>query len=341
MPLRTLNPEQARGNINPLASRIAQEFSSGELIAHKLLVPVATATSSGTILEGYNTRRVYDTRRAPGANAARISLKHGSRVFVTDNHSLDLELPKEFARDGRYLGLDFAQFAAEVVMEGVSLTLEKEIAGLLSDSANYAAANSTTLSGASQWSDESSNPIDDILEACEVVRKATGKMPNVGWCSGSVFKELRKHPKVISQNYFGTGVSGEISMLESRQVANAFGLEKLYVGNGIEDLDDGTTSEFWGRSAGIAIVPPETLAAGDGITYAPNMQMNPTSIKHKTALGYTYVMNGHPFVYAPYYEQQARTWYYGCDYERVPVFTGVNGSSEVVAGFVFNDAVAA
>ena len=76
-----------------------------------------------------------------------------------------------------------------------------------------------------------------------------------------------------------------------------------------------TFGDVWGKDAVLA--------------YAPRS----SSGLEEPSFGYTYTMLQNPFVEAPYWDGNKKSWIYGVTYERAPVLTGM------AAGFVIKNAV--
>lgn len=135
----------------------------------------------------------------------------------------------------------------------LNLAREQRAATLAFTAANYPAANQTTLSGTSQWSDfTNSNPVDAILTALDVpvVR------PNIAVFGQATWTKLRQHPKVLQAvNAAAQATGGNVtSGAVSRQAfAEFFELQAVYVGAGFANTakkgQTATLSRVWGKHA--------------------------------------------------------------------------------------------
>ena len=134
----------------------------------------------------------------------------------------------------------------------VMLDREQRVANLVFNSANYIAANRTTLSGTSQWSDfTNSNPLDAMLAALDVpvIR------PNVAVFGQATWTKVRQHPRVI-QSVFGTAQTG--GAITREQLAAVLEVRKVVVGAGMINTakrgQAGTFSRVWGKHAAFIFV---------------------------------------------------------------------------------------
>ncbi|MCV6577435.1 MAG: hypothetical protein OIF58_17060, partial [Cohaesibacter sp.] len=100
---------------------------------------------------------------------------------------------------------------------------------------------------------------------------------------------------------------------------NLFDLEKIAVGTavGISSPDpDAPFEDVWGNNAILAYTPQASLGM------------------EEPSFGYTYTLNGHPFVEKPEWVRSIRSHVYGMTYERVPVVTGN------MSGFLIQNVIA-
>ena len=153
--------------------------------------------------------------------------------------------------------------SAEFVANLIELDREQRVATAVFNTANYAAANKTTLSGTSQWSDfTNSNPVDAILDAFDgmVMR------PNVGVIGQAVWTNLRQHPKILAA--LGMQSSGGIATRE--QVAAVLEIEALLVGQSwVNSAKKGQTASLarvWGKHA-VFLYRDSLATASRGTTF--------------------------------------------------------------------------
>jgi hypothetical protein len=129
------------------------------------------------------------------------------------------------------------------------LKLAREIraAALVFNSASYVAANRVTLSGTSQWSDQTnSDPVAAIGDALDVPIYR----PNIAVFGQAAWTKTRRHPKLV-QAIKGTNQGA--GMVSRMEFADFFELSNVYVGAGfVNTAKKGqtvATSRVWGKHA--------------------------------------------------------------------------------------------
>lgn len=138
----------------------------------------------------------------------------------------------------------------------VTLDREIRVANLVTALATYLAAQRTTLSGASQWSDANSNPLSAILSALDIplIR------PNKVVMGRAVWTQLRQHPKVVQAVYKSQQGAGTISL---SQLAELLEVQKVLVGSSfVNTAKKGQAASYarvWGKHC--ALVYSSELAA--------------------------------------------------------------------------------
>lgn len=300
--------------IDPILSTVVQGYRHPDHVGGLLFPRVPVRTAGGQILEfGQESFKLYSSARAPGAATKRIQFGYLGRPFALENHALEAPVPREHARDAAEVpGIDLGTRAVNLVMQSMSLSLESAQAVLATTAGNYDSAHKVTLSGTAQWSDKSaSNPIGDISTAREAVRSTVGLYPNTLILSAAAFAQLKDHPQLTDRiKYTQSGV------LTPALIGAVLDIPTVAVGGAITFSDAGVATSLWGKHAVLAYVPP-----------VPSTMEEPS-------YGYTYAMEGHPLVEAPYWEPQTKSWIYGVAYERVPVLSGIT------SGYLITNAVA-
>lgn len=305
-----LNTNTARV-IDPVLSGIAQGYRHTQRVGHVLFPTVPVLQRGGKIIEfGLESFYDYKSQRAPGADAASIQFGYEGKPFSLDQFTLDAPVPREYMQDAQTVpGIDLGKRAVNVVMDSLTLSLEIEQAKIASDPANYGVDNKVALTGTSRWDSVASTPIHDIEAAKESIRKKCGVEPNRMVISNAGFLALKRHAAIIDRFKYTTAESVTAKML-----ASLFELEELAVGKAVYlDKKEATRNfiEAWDNIAVLAYTPTQDASI------------------EQPSFGYTYTLNGHPFVEPPRWEGAKRSWVYGVTYERTPVLTGIS------SGFLF------
>jgi hypothetical protein len=186
------------------------------------------------------------------------------------------------------------------IMRSEGLALEIQQAQLATDASQYGANNKLTLSGTDKFSDSTSDIEGTFDDAKEAVRTACGMYPNVALFGPKAFRATKRHAKVKEQFKYVSDKSVTTEML-----GEFLEIEKVVVGKAVQASDAGAMSDVWGNCIVLAYVPP-----------APSQAEEPS-------YGYTYTLEGHPMVEAPYWDSTHKSWIYGVTDERVPVLSGI------------------
>jgi hypothetical protein len=308
----SMTPAQARV-VDPVLTTHAQGYRHPDYVGSLLFPAVDVGPRGGKVIEfGKESFKLYNLRRAPGADARRVTFGYQGKPFQLVQDSVDVPLPREVYDDAKMgPSVDLGMRAVGHAVRVMTLPLESEQATLAADAANYDASHKDDLSGGDEWSVSTVDPIAAIDVAKEAIRATTGMYPNVMVIGAVAWPALKNNPFVVDRVKCTSrdSVTAEI-------IANVLGLERLGIGKAVIADDAGTFSDVWGNVAVLAYAPQSGSAA------------------EEPSFGYTYRLQGHPFVDQPWFEQQSRSWIYSANYERLPVLTGIT------AGFLFQNVTA-
>lgn len=281
------------------------------------LFPVAEVTSRSSRLIKFGKQDFVrlNTRRAPGAPVLTVSYGYASDPISLQADGLQGLVPVEIAEEmARIPGLSDAMQAVRDVAEVLDLGHEIDAAALARNPASYAANNKLALAGADRWSDPASKPDEDIKAAKAAIRRMTGSEPNTLVLGADVADALGAHP-VIQERFKYTSSDS----ITPKMLAAYFDIASVVVGKGVYRPDGAGENDpmvdIWGKDAILATVQT-----------APAMRT--------PSYGYTYQLKGYPFVEAPWYDRDCRSWKYPTFMERRPYLVGAD------AGFLFQSAVA-
>jgi hypothetical protein len=159
--------------------------------------------------------------------------------------------------------------SAQLLEDLVQLDRENRVATLMTTLATYPAANRTTLSGTSQWSDfTNSDPVSAIMQALDV----PVMRPNVLWFGQATWTRFRTHPRVTAAVFaMGGNATGGGTVVSREAVAALFELEEVVVGQSfLNTAKPGQTpslSRTWGRHAGLIYRSPTLLSPLNNVTF--------------------------------------------------------------------------
>lgn len=296
-----MNPTQVRV-IDPILSTVVQGYRNSEFVGGALFPRVPVAVAGGKIIEfGKEHFLAYQTQRTPGTNTKRITFGYQGKPYALENHALEAPVPREYMRDASKVpGVNLGTRAVNLVMRAEGLGLEIQQAALATDASQYGANNKITLSGTDKFSNDASKIFTTFDDAKEAVRASCGMYPNVALFGPQAFRATKNHPLVVDRFKYTSKDSITPEML-----ASLLEFDRVVVGKAVKATDAGVMSDVWGNSIVLAYVP-----------VAPSQQEEPS-------YGYTYTMEGHPFVESPYWDSSAKSWIYGVTDERVPVLSGI------------------
>ncbi len=149
----------------------------------------------------------------------------------------------------------------------LELDREVRVAGLVFNTANYAAGNQATLSGTSQWSDyANSNPLSAIMSALD----STLIRPNKMVIGQQAWTVLRQHPKIV-QAIFKT-VQGA-GVVTKEMLAETLEMDQIIVGNAwVNTARKGQTPTYartWGKHCSLlfsSMLAAQTMQPNYGFT---------------------------------------------------------------------------
>lgn len=295
--------------VDPILSGVAQGYGLAELVGNALFPRVPVRTRGGQIIEfGRDAFRLYNTKRAPGGNTARIQFGYSGKPFALAESALDVPLPREHIADAQLVpGIDLGRRAVAVGMRQMLLDLERDQAALATNAANYGAGNKVTLADATRWSQATGAPLTDVDTGREAIRAACGVYPNVLLMSAQAFIACKNNPSVVSRFQYNAQVAPDATQITAAMLAGLFNVARVVVGGAVSWNDANAAQDTWGNNAVLAYVP----------------QTSADLSLEEPSYGYTYTLEGHPLVEEPYWDAATKSWVYGVTYERAPVLSGI------------------
>lgn len=253
----------------PELTAVAIAFRNKKLIADQVLPRVPTAKefryNTWDLAEGFT---IPNTRigRTSAANEVEFSATKVDSSCV--DYALDDYIPVEDIENAARLAgnYDPKMHATEYIQNLIALDRESRVATAVTTAGNYATANKATLSGTSQWSHASSDPVNAILAAADgmIMR------PNIAVMSREVWTKLRQHAKVVAgvMGLGGNATAGGVAVREA--VRDLLELDELLIGEGwLNSAKKGQTATIarvWGKHC--ALIYRDQLANAErGTTY--------------------------------------------------------------------------
>jgi hypothetical protein len=302
--------------IDPILSEIAQGYRNADMVGLNLFPAVPVMQRGGKILSfGKEDFALYNTSRAPGSNTKRVQFGYVSGNYTLEQHALEAVAPWELQQEASVAAqVNLAAMAVRKTQNIIALRLEKAQADLATTAASYAASNKVTLSGTSQWSDYTgtSNPSKDIENAKEAIRAQIGRLGNTVILSAQAMKACRQHPAIVDRiKYTGRDV------VTTDLLAALWGVDRVLVGGSVYTDNAGAITDVWGKFVVVAYTQLGSVADLGEPTY-----------------GYTYRLDGAPYVEEGYADKNAKSDIYPVTDEVAPVLTAA------LSGYLISAAVA-
>ena len=260
--------------VDPVLTSLATGYTNEQFVGDQLMPFVLVDKEGGKIpLFGKEHFKVYSTERALRAKSNRINPEDiGSVDVAMDEH--DLEYPIDYREDAES-AFPLQARATNTVVEGIRLRHEVMVADMVQNPANYAVGNKIALSGASRFTDATSDPEGVVSDAKAAVRAKIVKEPNTMVIGYSTWRVLKRHPKLKA--ILSDTRSRLVQLADLREI---FEIENIVIGRAVKASDAGVTTDIWGDNMVLAYVPK---ASGDRSPYEPSF-------------GYTLRKKGNPVV---------------------------------------------
>lgn|SRR5574337_109487 len=290
---------------DPILTNLSVGFQDQTLYGEAIMPVTPVSSPSGRYLVfDRSDWLVHEDTRAPGTQARTVKGRVWSEdVYSTVEHSLAADVYDEEVQNlNSQGGLANAAFggpnqidphadATKRVTRSILLKHELKVSTLVRDTAQYAAGNSTTLSGSSQWDDYTfvtagdeysivSNPVAAIMAGMRTIWTKCRRYPNVLAIPVQGVPYIENHPRIVKrfQNFnltnpdafrILTGFEGRIVLTDS-------------VYNSADNVDaTPNIVDFWGKDVWLGIVDPQPGLEQHtfGKTFAqvyPNGSLRPT-----------------------------------------------------------------
>ena len=260
--------------VDPVLTNLATGYTNEQFVGDQLMPFVLVDKEGGKIpLFGKEHFKVYSTERALRAKSNRINPEDIGEVDVAlDEH--DLEYPIDYREDAES-AFPLQARATNTVVEGIRLRHEVMVAEMVQNPDNYSVGNKIALSGASRFTDETSDPEGVVSDAKAAVRAKIVKEPNTMVIGYSTWRVLKRHPKLKA--ILSDTRSRLVQLADLREI---FEIENIVIGRAVKASDAGVTTDIWGDNMVLAYVPK---ASGDRSPYEPSF-------------GYTLRKKGNPVV---------------------------------------------
>lgn len=246
--------------IDPVLTGITLAYRNQRYIADEVLprtAPFAKQEFKYNKWDKAEGFTIPNTRVGRRGAPTEVEFSATEETASTEDYGLDDPIPQTDIDNARG-SLDPVAHATEMLTDLILLDREKRVADIVFAAGTYPTGNKATLSGTSQWSDSTSDPIAAISDALDVplIR------PNVMVIGRSAWTVLRRHEKILQAV---ARIGGATAGIAARQaVAELFELEDILVGESfVNTAKKGQTASFsrvWGKHC--ALLYRDRLAQG-------------------------------------------------------------------------------
>jgi len=261
--------------VDPILSDFSVGFQDQTLYGYEFApeTPVRTQSGSYRVFDR-SAWMIYPSRREPGTVANEIrGAKWSQDTFSTHEHSLQVPIWDEERQQYTSLGglanavfggdltIDPETDATALAIRSIELEHELIVANAIRNTANYPGANTTTLSGTSQWNDYTngtasvSNPVANIQTAITAIWNATRRYPNLMAIPTMGVQYIANHPRVVDR--FKTF---NLLQPDAFQLLTGFDGRIIYVDsvyNSAQNIDATiSVADFWGKDVWIGLSDP-------------------------------------------------------------------------------------
>lgn len=265
-------PTTSQVHINRPLTNISVAFmqDANEYVADKVFprVPVDKKSDSYFIYDKEAFARAIAAPRSGATQSAGGGYDVSTATYNCLQKSFHKDVPQDVAAN-----MDAPLSAERDATEFVSraLLLQREVDFANKFFAASAWTNSATLSGTTQWSHASSDPINAVKAAIRTVQKACLVKPNTMVVGPEVFDYLAEHPDLVDRYKYT-----DAKTLTSEMIAKLFGIDRLLVGEGVQitsvEGQTDTTGYIFGKHAMLvyAAPRPSLLMPSGGYTFTWN-----------------------------------------------------------------------
>lgn len=265
---------QAPFQVQAQLTNLALTYRNRNFIADTVLprVPVASQQfkwSKYTLADGFT---IPDTRVGRKSKPGQIDWTATEVADATVDFGLDDSIPGMDIQNAqaaqKFFGvtaIDPMARSTELLTDLIATDRESRVSTLLFTLGNYPAANRTTLSGTSQWSDYvNSNPVSAIMNALDipVIR------PNNLLLGQAVWTVVRQHPKVTAAAFpLGGNALGGATVAQRQALAALLEIDEVIVGpawsNTAKPGQAASLARLWGKHALLFYRAPQVMTTND------------------------------------------------------------------------------
>lgn len=228
---------------DPILSQLAIEYRPVGFIADRVLPTVSVnLESAGYYVFDDTNFNIPEGKRNPRGVYKEIDFGITSDTYRAEEYGWEARIDDRERRNAPG-ALDLDMGKTRRLTNAALLKRESRVANLVTNTANV--TNNTTLVGAAQWSDPTSDPASVAKTARGLFRQKAGVLPNrltMGW---DVYEALRIHPKVI--DFMDGGRATEQDIADFFEVQEVIVARAVY--NNAREGQAANLVDLWGKDA--------------------------------------------------------------------------------------------
>ena len=341
-----MNLQQTYAGVDPILTTLAQGFNLPSTNIANFIAPVVdTPTRAGKILRfGKEQFAINDFRRAYGTNIPYVQSRYDSEPYALEQEVAAWELPEEVIENAGEgpAQVDLRAIETRNTMSRLMNSYEYTVAQAVTVTSGYnpyepsaGAGTQTGLgftswtnfktaysskAGGAEWSNDLSNPIEDVLSLKRSVANQIGIRPNSMVLGTAVFDQLLTNKDILDRIRYTTADSIDTDIL-----ARYFGLERgLRVAEGRYLANDGKPLPVFPENGILLFYSPN----GPSDSVMPAGGANAAT----PAFAYTYQLTGTPTVRPEYYIRERRVVRAEITIERVVNLVGLGATGLIGSG---------
>jgi hypothetical protein len=341
-----MNLQQTYAGVDPILTTLAQGYTLPSTNIANFIAPVVdTPTRAGKILRfGKEQFAINDFRRAYGTNIPYVQSRYDSEPYALEQEVAAWELPEEVIENAGEgpAQVDLRAIETRNTMSRLMNSYEYTVAQAVTVTGGYnpyeptaGAGTQTGLgftswttfktaysnkAGGAEWSNDLSNPIEDVLSLKRSVANQIGIRPNSMVLGTAVFDQLLTNKDILDRIRYTTADSIDTDIL-----ARYFGLERgLRVAEGRYLADDGKLLPVFPENGILLFYSPN----GPSDSVMPAGGANAAT----PAFAYTYQLTGTPTVRPEYYIRERRVVRAEITIERVVNLVGLGATGLIGSG---------
>lgn len=226
-----------------MLSNVAVEFQPTGLIADQILPVVGvTLETSGYYTFDDGNFSIPEAKRNPRSVYKEIDFGVTADTYRAEEYGIETRIDDR-ERKNAPGAVDLDVGKTRRATNGILLNRERRVANLVTSTANV--TQNTTLVGAAQWSDPTSDPQVTARAARAAIRSKTGVKPNKLMLGNDVFEALRIHPKVI--DFMDGGRASIQDLADYFEVGELIVAGAIY--NSAREGQTATLVDLWGKDA--------------------------------------------------------------------------------------------